>query len=138
MKRNLLLLIFLLFSTSMFAQSIRGKISDAKKEAVAGATVVVEGTNVASITDALGNYTLSNLKPGKYKIKVSLLGYRTVYKIVELGAQNETFNFSIAEESKNLQDVVVVGYGTKLRREVTGSIASLNAKELNDLPVLLS
>lgn len=135
MKRNLLLVVLLLISSSMFAQSIHGKITDGNKEPVIGATVVLEGTSNAAITDALGNYTLSNLKPGKYKIKVSLLGYRTIFKQVELGTQKMTFNFTIFEESKNLQDVVVVGYGTKLRRELTGSIASLNAKELNDLPV---
>jgi hypothetical protein len=83
----------------MFAQSIRGKITDGNKEAVAGATVIAEGTNVASITDALGNYTLNNLKPGKYKIKVSLLGYRTIFKVVELGMQNASFNFNLAEEN---------------------------------------
>lgn len=136
MKRNLLLLLVMLFSTSMFAQSIRGKIVDLAKEPVVGAGVVIEGTQFATITDALGNFSFGKLQPNtKYRLKVTMLGFQPIVKEVQTTTGEQGFNFTMREDSKQLEDVVVVGYGTKTKREVTGSISRISAKELNDLPV---
>lgn len=134
MKRNLLLMIFLLMSSTIFAQNIRGRIVDRNREPVIGATVVIDGTSKASVTDAMGNFNIAGLENGKkYKLKISLVGYETIFREVNAGTTN--YDFTLREDTKQLEDVVVVGYGTKVKREVTGSISKIGAKELNDLPV---
>lgn len=136
MKRYLLLFLTMLCSASIYAQSIRGKITDPTKEPVIGAGVVVEGTNLATVTDALGNFSIGKLQPNtKYKLKVSMLGFQTIYRDVQVNASDVNVSFTMREDTKQLEDVVVVGYGTKVKREVTGAISKISAKELNDLPV---
>lgn len=136
MKRNLLLLFILFCNSALFAQSIRGKIIDPNKEPVIGAGVVIEGTTMATVTDALGNFSFGKLEANKkYKLRISMLGFRTIVKEVQATSGDQSFNFTIYEDSKQLEDVVVVGYGTKTKREVTGSISRISSKELNDLPV---
>ncbi len=136
MKRNLLLLFILFCNSALFAQSIRGKVTDPKKEPIIGAGVVIEGTNMATITDALGNFSFGKLEANKkYKLRISMLGFRTIVREVQTTTGDQSFTFTINEDSKQLEDVVVVGYGTKTKREVTGSISRISAKELNDLPV---
>ncbi len=134
MKRNLLLMIFLLMSATVFSQNIRGKILDRNREPLIGVTVTIDGTTKASVTDVMGNFTISGLEEGKkYKLKISLVGYETIFREVNSGSSS--YDFTLREDTKQLEDVVVVGYGTKVRREVTGSISKIGAKELNDLPV---
>ena len=136
MKRNLLLLLVMLFTTSMYAQTIRGKITDLSKDPVIGAGVVIEGTQFATITDALGNFSFGKLQANtKYKLKVTMLGFQPIVKEVQTTNGEQSFTFTLREDSKQLEDVVVVGYGTKTKREVTGSISRISSKELNDLPV---
>src|SRR5574343_169938 len=136
MKRNLLLLLVMLFTTSMYAQSIRGKVTDLAKEPVIGAGVVIEGTQFATITDALGNFSFTKLQPNtKYRLKVTMLGFQAIVKDVQTTTSDQGFSFTMREDSKQLEDVVVVGNGTKTKREVTGSISRISSKELNDLPV---
>jgi TonB-linked SusC/RagA family outer membrane protein len=136
MKRYLLLFIALLSSSTIFAQSIRGKIMDVAKEPVVGAGVVIEGTSIATVTDALGNFSIGKLQANtKYKLKISMLGFQTINREVQTSTGDLSLTFTLREDSKQLEDVVVVGYGTKTRREVTGSISRISAKELNDLPV---
>ncbi len=136
MKRNLLLLFAMLFTSTLYAQSIRGKITDLAKDPIIGAGVVIEGTQNATITDALGNFSIGRLQPNtKYKIKITMLGFQPIVKEVLTNTSDQGFTFTMREDSKQLEDVVVVGYGTKTKREVTGSIARISSKELNDLPV---
>ncbi len=135
MKKNLLFIVLLLFGSTLFAQSIKLHIVDANKEPIVGATVILEGTKFASLTDIMGNVTFNNLSPIKYKVKIALLGFKPMYQILEPNTTGTVLNFTLKEDSKELTDVVVVGYGTKTKREVTGSIARISAKELNDLPV---
>ncbi len=136
MKRYLLLFISLLCSTLVFSQNIRGKITDPTKEPVIGAAVMIEGTTTATVTDALGNFSLNKLKANtKYRLKISMLGYQTIYRDVATNSSDVNVSFTMREDTKQLEDVVVVGYGTKVKREVTGAISKISAKELNDLPV---
>ena len=120
----------------MYAQSIRGKVTDLAKEPVIGAGVVIEGTQFATVTDALGNFSFTKLQPNtKYRLKITMLGFQAIVKDVQTTNADQGFTFTMREDSKQLEDVVVVGYGTKTKREVTGSISRISSKELNDLPV---
>ena len=119
-------LILVLSSAIAFAQtSISGRIMDANGAAVPGITVTVKGTNVATATDADGNFSLS-VPAGGRTLVVSGAGFQTQ----ELSIGNQT-NFSIAVQATtaNLNEVVVVGYGTARKKDITGAVATVSARE---------
>ncbi|MCA0428206.1 MAG: SusC/RagA family TonB-linked outer membrane protein [Bacteroidetes bacterium] len=136
MERKLLILLVLLVGFgSLNAQSIRGTVTDPKQEAVIGATVKVEGTPFGAVTDALGNYEIKNLKSGNYKLRFSSVGYTAVVREVSVGTSTITLNVVMKEDTRQMDELVVVGYGVQRKREITGSVAKIGGKELNDLPV---
>ena len=114
----------LLCSTAAMAQSQKtGVIKDANGEPLVGVTVLEQGTSNGTVTDANGRYTLKTTKANA-KLKVSYVGYETKYitpgQNVVLEADDETLN-----------EVVVVGYGTMRRKDVTSSITTVSAKDLD-------
>lgn len=118
------------------AQTIKGKLTDAKKQPLAGAMVIVEGTDKGAQADLEGNYVINGLAPGKYKLRFQYLGMKTEYKEVELAAgQTLVVDFTMQDDPKQLDEAVVIGYGTQKRKELTASVAKISQKELNDLPV---
>ncbi len=136
MKQKLLIFLFLLIGVSIaHAQSIRGVITDNKKEAVIGATIKVEGTSTGAVTDALGAFEIKGLKPGNYKLKISSVGYSSIVKEVTLGTSSVNIEVVMKEDLKQMDELVVVGYGVQRKREVTGAVSKIGGKELNDLPV---
>ena len=102
---------------------------------VIGASVFVKGTNNGCITDLDGNFTLSNV-PSKAVLVVSFIGYQTQ----EIPVNNQKkFTVNLTEDAQQLQEVVVVavGYGDVRRKDLTGSIAKADIKELTKTPVKL-
>ncbi len=140
-KKSLLnfffLLGFLVFLES-FANAqtgtITGKVTDEASNPLSGVTVKLVGTTYAIATDAGGNYKLE-IPSGNYTIEFSYLGYVSTKRKINLEAgKTLNINSSLKEDSKTLDEVVAVGYGTKSKREVTGSQISLKGKELTDMP----
>lgn len=126
------LLLLLSAGLATFAQTkISGKIVDQNGEPVIGAGVVVKGTSNGTMTDLNGAYSLT--VPAKATIVASCIGYTDVEVIPAAG--QTTHNFVLEEDSLNLDDVVVIGYQTVKRRDLTGSVASVNAKSLSAVPV---
>jgi len=118
-------------SVSAFAQQkISGTITD-EKGPVAGATVMVEGTDNGAVSDIEGKYTLS--VPVNSTLIVSCIGYADQTVVVEAG--KTVYNFVISEDVEFLDDVVVIGYQTVRRRDLTGAVASITGKELTEAPV---
>lgn len=134
-KRLLTLLLFTFIGFYSFGQSIKGKIVDGQNEAVIGATLLVEGTNYGTVTDALGAFEIKKLKPGNYRIRISSVGLISQVKEVTLGTTDVVLNIVMKEDRKQMDELVVVGYGVQRKREVTGAISKIGGKELNDLPV---
>ena len=128
LKNHLVPCLLLLFMTVQgHAQnSISGTVLDQNQVPVIGAMVQIKGTNIGSITDADGKFTLPNVKAGE-TLEVSSMGYESVSQIV---GEKTVINFTINETSLLLDDVVVVGYGTVKKRDVTGSIASVDAEKI--------
>jgi TonB-linked SusC/RagA family outer membrane protein len=133
--RLLSFLLLVIFARSATAQNIKGTVKDAGNEAVIGATVQVVGSSYGAVTDALGYFEIKRLKPGNYKIKVSSMGLVTTFKEVTLGTTDVSVNVVMKEDRKQMDELVVVGYGVQRKREVTGAISKIGGKELNDLPV---
>lgn len=117
---------------SAFAQQkISGTVADTKGQPVIGAGVVAKGTTVGTLTDIDGSYSLS--VPEKSVISVSCIGYTDAE--ATLSSDQKVLNFTLSESSLNLDDVVVIGYQTVKRRDLTGSVASITGKELAAVPV---
>lgn len=136
MKRKLLLTIVSFYLIiQVFAQSIKGRVEDEKKIPIIGATVIIEGSKKGSFTDAQGTFEIKEVKAGKYKLKISSLGSNSSYKEVEVGANGAFVNIQLKEDQKKLDEVVVVGYGVQRKREISGSVAQISGKSLNDMPV---
>jgi hypothetical protein len=133
--KKILLSFLLLFTSITFAFSqnsvVTGKVTDQKDgSALPGVTVTVKALpTIGTQTDINGKYSLS-MPTGKILI-FKFIGY----KDVELVASSSVVNASLVTDSKQLTEVVVVGYGTQKRQNITGSVSSIAAKEIENTPV---
>jgi TonB-linked SusC/RagA family outer membrane protein len=122
---------FLLISfTNVSAQTIRisGVVTDATGNAINGATVNVKGNSAGTATDSLGQYAIS--VPGASSVLVfSFVGQETVEQAV---GSKRTINITLRAANANMDEVVVVGYGTQRKRDVTGAITSVSAKQIEE------
>lgn len=125
-SRMVMLLACLLVGATAWAQSnITGTVVDADGEPLIGATVLVKGTSVGTSTDIDGNFTIAAAQ-GKTLV-VSYVGYTTQ----EVPVKGSHISVTLKEDTALLDEVVVIGYGTMTRKDVTGSISTVNAKDLN-------
>lgn len=135
-KRNFLRMflagVLMLLSLTAYAQerTVTGKVYDAAGEPIIGASVVIQGTTQGTITDIDGAFQLK-VQPSQTLV-VSFLGYKDV--ILPVGNKND-FKITLEEDSKKLDEVVVVGYATQKKVNLTGSVASVSAKDIQDIPV---
>jgi iron complex outermembrane receptor protein len=120
--------LFMLLAIQTFAQqkSISGKVSDNAGAPVSGATVSVKGTNQATQTSADGTYKLNVAATAKTLV-FSAVGYKSVEKAIS----GTTMDASLEVSQSNLNEVVVVGYGTRKVKDLTGSVVSLTEKNFN-------
>ena len=118
-------------SVQQTGRKVTGKVLDEKGETIIGASVKVVGTTLGTITDFDGNFTLNNVPEGK-KIEISYIGY--ISQSLEPKG-NQLLTIKLKEDTKTLDEVVVVGYGTQKAKDVTGSIGVITPKEIEDLPV---
>ena len=125
---------FLFLSSSFFAtaqKDISGNVTDNTGNPIQKASVTVKGTNTGTLTDAEGNYRFTI--PADAKILVFSF-INMVPQEVTIGNQT-TINVSLKQSESILGEVVVVGYGTQKRTEVTGAISTVNSKTISELPV---
>lgn len=116
-----------------FAQSgdITGKVSDSKGQPVSFATVQLQNTQLGASTDDDGNYQIYNVPSGTYTLMVTYIGYKQYTQSIAVSAGSVTVNIILTSDYIGLDEVVVVGYGTKQIRDLTGSIASISSKDFN-------
>lgn len=132
MKNNysklVLTLCFALVSMGLFAQQrlVTGQVMDAAGGPLAGASVIVSGTTTGTLTDADGKFSLS--VPGNDAIfQISFIGY--IPQKVTVGNQG-TINVKLIQDSQSLDEVVVIGYGTVKRSDLTGSVSSITPAQI--------
>jgi TonB-linked SusC/RagA family outer membrane protein len=121
-----------LFSPSLQAQSleIKGKVTDTNQEPLIGATILVQGTEQGTITDINGNFQLKT--DPKATLIISYTGFSS--KIILVGNQT-VWNIMLEPEDLKLDEVVVIGYGSQRKSQITGAISSLKGKDIQDQPV---
>ncbi|MBX0290399.1 TonB-dependent receptor [Hymenobacter sp. HSC-4F20] len=133
MKRNLLLLAPLLaVAAPAWAQQqrVQGVVKSEKGEALPGVTVVVKGTTAGATTDADGRFALA--VPANATLRFSYIGFLP-YEVA-VGTRTD-LSVTLKEDTKTLDDVVVIGYQAVQRRDVTGSVSSVSAQQIKDIPV---
>ena len=114
-----------------FDRPVKGRVLDEKNEPVIGATVVLKGTTRATMTDVEGNFVL-HVEDEKSVLVISFIGYNT--KEVTVGSQTE-LSVILSAETQALDEVVVVGYGTQKKVNLTGAVSTISGEAFENRPV---
>jgi TonB-linked SusC/RagA family outer membrane protein len=131
MKKHLLALALLLFgATVVFGQqSISGKVTDRDGGALIGASIMVKGTSIGTVSDIDGNFKVT--ATGNAILVISYTGFATL----EEALNNRTELTIVLQPGIDLAEVLVTGYGTAIKRELTGNIAKIRTEDIKDMPV---
>ena len=123
---------FTLMYSSGYAQNkvVKGKVTDAAGLPLPGANVIVKGTQKGTSTDFDGNYTV-NAASGQVLV-FSFTGSKTEERTI---GQSSVYDVKLSDNNTKLEEVVVVGYGTKKKKDLTGSIVSVGADQIASRPV---
>ncbi len=129
-QRPVMMSLLLGFTLAAAAQSkVTGQVTDASGEPIIGASVMVKGSNHGSITDIDGNFTIQNV-PDKSTLVITYVGFQPQ----EVKA-TPSVKVTLREDNKLLDEIVVVGYGTQRKADVTGATARVSSETLNAMPV---
>ena len=131
MGRRLLtiaLFMSIIIPTHLIAQSLRvsGTVKDSKGAPLQGVSVVVKGTKTGSTTNQTGQYTIG-VPSGKSTLVFTIIGYTTWEEDI---SGRSTVSVTLTDKTSDMNDVIVIGYGTQRKRDVTGAIASVSAKQI--------
>ncbi|MFC4391041.1 SusC/RagA family TonB-linked outer membrane protein [Flavobacterium quisquiliarum] len=110
--------------------TVKGKVVDEKGLGIPGVSIVLKGTKKATMTDIDGSFVFEKV-PSEGTLTFSFIGMETQH--IAVGGRS-SFNVTMKDSSTNLDEVVVIGYGTAKRKDLTGSVASVNMKDLKDIP----
>jgi len=138
---TLLFLLALAFLPVAALAQATGRISGTVTEGetprpLAGATVSVVGTAARAVTNASGQFSIASVPAGPHTVRVTRLGYVAAEKSVTVAAgETATVSFSVATQAVGLSEVVAVGYGTQRRRDLTGSVSSVNTQATETMPL---
>ena len=112
-------------------ESISGKVTDKNGEALIGVSVKIKGSSIGTITDLNGSFSFSNVSPSTVLV-FSYIGMNN--QEVTVG-DHTTLSVVLAENSVNMDEVVVVGYGTQKKSDITGSVTSVSKDRFSQIPV---
>lgn len=126
-------LLALLWAMPGYAQTggIQGKVLDESQQPLVGASVHIVELNRQAGTNEQGNYSFTGIPDGSYTLTVSYIGYEQAERTVMVSGSLQVIDFSLTSSGESLDEVVVIGYGTARRRDLTGSVASVQAKDFN-------
>lgn len=130
---SFLLVIGILFQSNAQERKVTGKVTSAADgSGLPSVTVQVVGTTKGTQSDASGNFTIT-VPSSKSVLSFRFVGFLT--QEITVGAQS-IINVSLKEDSKALEEVLVVGYGTQIKRDLTGNVAQISSKAIEGLPVV--
>jgi TonB-linked SusC/RagA family outer membrane protein len=134
-KIQLLVLLLIVFLTHGFAQNrtIKGKVTDDHGKPLGGASVTIKNSSASTLTDSSGNFELSLSGTAKPELVVSYVGFLSTETAVGSGSY---FTVQLNHNAQSLSDVIVVGYGTQVKKDVTGAIATIRPDENAHRPLV--
>ena len=132
-KRRIFLamLLCMLWLTGFAQNDVTGVVKDGTGEPLIGVSVMIKGSTTGTVTDFDGNFTLKSV-PSSAQLQFSYIGFQT--QVVNVG-NTTNFNITLLEDNTTLEDVVVIGYGTMKRKDLTGSVSSVTGDKLSNVPV---
>lgn len=133
-----MLILFFISITTILGQSgtISGTVVDQENLPAIFANVTIVGTTIGATTDLDGKYSIADVDPGTYTVAVSFIGYKTASQEVTVTAnQISSVNFTLIEDVMQLDELVVIGYGSKRKRDITSSVATVNAEQMENVSV---
>lgn len=119
-----------MFAFGVSAQTVKGTVKDASGEPVIGATVQEQGTKNVAVTDLDGNFSIK--LSGGQQLQFSYIGMKT--QTVDAKGKS-VVNVTLEDEATALDDLVVIGYGTVKKRDLTGAVTSVSAEDIGQIPV---
>lgn len=130
-----LLMVLILVALQVQAQTgvISGKVLDDTGQPLPGASVFIKGTAKATSTDNNGAFQLTGVANGDVALEVRSIAYKTLERVVKVSGKTEV-TITLQSDNQMLDDVVIVGYGTQTKRQVTGAIAKVTGDKLTALP----
>lgn len=133
MKNAVLLILLVFLSFSVYAQTsdIEGTILDKNNMPIPGVSVIEKNTNNGTTTDFDGNFSIS-ISNRPVTLVFSYVGFKTLEKVI---SQENTIQVQMIEDVAELNEVVVVGYGTQQRKDLTGSVATIRSEDIENIPV---
>jgi len=138
LHKIILFLAFFMVTWTLNAQNgtISGKVTDKQNNPVIGASVVLLGTTVGSATDIDGKYQITKAPSGNFTIRASSVGFKPVLlEATVINNQTITFDFVLENDVMNMEELIVVGYGSNRKRNITSSISTIKAQELANISV---
>jgi outer membrane receptor protein involved in Fe transport len=137
MKKLSFLISFFLFTlSSVIGQNlgtVSGTVVDSHNQPILGVNVLLVDTNYGATTDFDGNYAISSIAKGSYTLMVSYVGFKTIKKQIEVGAEESIQNFTLKEDLLSLNEVVVTGSSNpKKKLESSIAVTTLSAKQINN------
>ncbi len=133
LKHSILLPIFLLLIINISAQSIiSGYVKDNKGIGLPGVSIIIEGTTVGTTTNFDGYYTISGEFNELSVLVFSYIGFKT--QNIKVNGQSE-INVQMEEDVNTLKEVVIIGYGSQLKKDITGSVSTIKEEALESRPI---
>jgi TonB-linked SusC/RagA family outer membrane protein len=135
-KKKMILSFFLLLGAlPLFSQVIKvvGTVTDESGAPLAGVSVVLKGTTNGALTDLDGNYTLNNVEVGKSVLNFTYIGYQIISLDI---TSDKRYDVVLVEESKVLDEIVVVGYGIQKKATLSGSVSAISGNEIVKSPAM--
>jgi TonB-linked SusC/RagA family outer membrane protein len=116
--------------------SVKGKIVNEKNEPMVGASIVLMGADKGTSAGLAGEFSISGVKPGKYKLQVSAIGYQTIIRDITVGeGLGLEVDFQLKPGGNALNEVVVTGYSKQSKRDITGAVSTISAQAISESPV---
>jgi len=133
---SILLMLFVPSSMLLAQTTITGSVRDkSTNEPLPGATVMIQGTTTGAVADLNGNFSF-DVEPGTFNLLVRYIGYEPVTRPATITrGQTLTMNFVLAPDIRELEELVVVGYGVQPKSVVTGAITSVRARDIENMPI---
>lgn len=139
-KLQMLLLLILFAVPFAFAQSgsLSGTVTDERTgETLPGVNILVQQLERGAATDIDGNFTIENMPYGTYDLRITLIGYRTTTRQVEIDSPNTELNIQLSEDILGLQEVIVTGQGSGVERQrLSSNVTSISARQIDRLPTV--
>ncbi|MFD2600042.1 SusC/RagA family TonB-linked outer membrane protein [Sphingobacterium corticis] len=123
------LLMVLMVSAYSQTSQLTGRVTTRGGEAVQGATVRVLGSQSAASTDQAGAYSINSIATGNRSVSVEIVGFETMTKSISIAAGANNLDFQLTESSSELEEVVIIGYGSQRKDQLTGSVTAIGSKD---------